>query len=609
MNTKLSKLVFFDFEVFKYDWLVVFKYDDTEEVIVNDSSKLEKFITSHSSYYFVGFNNYHYDDVICHKIIDGENAYEINNLIIKEKKKLKINNYLYKSLDLKQDLKNISLKRIMGNLGLNIIECPIDFTLDRKLDNKELETVIQYCKNDVAATKYLFMFRRNYLLTKLGIINDFKLPYSCIRHSENNLAMELLGGKKYKKVRDELRVDFCKDLNLDIIPEEILKFYGNLEYEYLNASSYKSLKKTFKCKLLGCPTTYGLGGIHSAIENYYENGNILQIDFSSYYPTIMINYDYFSRGIKNKEKYKKIYKDRIELKKSDVEKSNRFKLILNKPYGCMKNKGHTIEDRKNCNNITINGQLIITQLVCELQDFITLLQTNTDSITFKYQEKDYSLIKSKIDDFCKRFQLEYSELKIKKLFQLNVNSYITVDEKDCLKCKGPLFKNYNNIDGTGLVCRRFNPDVKDFNTDIIFNNSLSIVDKCIVNSFVYGMTVEETIQEAYDNNEIDRFQLVVDKGNKFKECYLLIDGKKVIQQKICRVFATKDKKYGGIYKKDKIDKDGKVIEEIEIKIPDSFKHNYVFNDNLDNFDKTVLDLDYYVHFCKTKMYEVKEEER
>lgn len=612
MYTKLSKLIFFDFEVFKYDWLVVFHYDNQEEVVVNDSDKLEKFITSHSDYYFVGFNNYRYDDVICHKIIEGENPYDINYKIIIEHKKVKVKNYLYKSLDLKQDLKNISLKKIMGNLGLNIVESPISFELDRHLTYEELESVIYYCNNDVKATKYLFEFRKNYFLTKLGVIKDFKLPYSCVRYSENELSLELLGSKTYKKTRDELRIDFCCDLNFNIIPEEILEFYNNLENKYLNAIPYKDLKKSFKYQLLNCPTKYGLGGIHSAINNYYEEGPILQIDFSSFYPTIMINYNYFSRGIKDKEKYKKIYSDRIELKNTDVEKSNRFKLILNKPYGCMKNNGHTIEDRRNCNNITINGQLIITQLVCELQDYITLLQTNTDSITFKYEEKDYLLIKSKIDDFKNRFHLGYSELKIKKLFQLNVNSYIVVDDDNKIKCKGPLVKNYNDIKGTGLVCRRYdssNDECKDFNMDVIFNNSLSIVDKCQVNSLVYGKSVEETVKECYENNEIDRFQLVVDRGNKYKECYSYVNGEEITQQKVCRIFAVKDNKYGGIYKRGKIKKEVKEIDwNVDIKVSDSFKHCYVFNDDLDNFDKTILDLDYYIDFCKTKMYEVKKEE-
>lgn len=103
MSTNLSKLIFFDFEVFKYDWLAVFNCDNHEVIVMNDSDELEKFVTSHSDYYFAGFNNYRYDDIICHGIIDGEDAYTLNNKIINEHKKLKVKNYLYKSLDLKQD--------------------------------------------------------------------------------------------------------------------------------------------------------------------------------------------------------------------------------------------------------------------------------------------------------------------------------------------------------------------------------------------------------------------------------------------------------------------------------------------------------------------------
>ena len=62
MSTNLSKLIFFDFEVFKYDWLAVFNCDNHEVIVMNDSDELEKFVTGHSDYYFVGFNNYHYDD-------------------------------------------------------------------------------------------------------------------------------------------------------------------------------------------------------------------------------------------------------------------------------------------------------------------------------------------------------------------------------------------------------------------------------------------------------------------------------------------------------------------------------------------------------------------
>ena len=93
-------LIFFDFEVFIEDWLVVFSTEETEEVIVNDCEKLKQFISSHSDYYFTGFNNYHYDDIIFHKILEGENPYKYNELIINGNNKsvdLKISDASYLS--------------------------------------------------------------------------------------------------------------------------------------------------------------------------------------------------------------------------------------------------------------------------------------------------------------------------------------------------------------------------------------------------------------------------------------------------------------------------------------------------------------------------------
>lgn len=590
MNTMLNNIVFFDFEVFKYDWLVVFNFNNQETVIANDCEELKKFISSHCDCYFIGFNNYNYDDIICHKIIEGENPYKINCRIIDNKEHLKIDNYLYKSLDLSQDLKRVSLKKIMANLGLNIIECPIDFKIKRKLKDDELKIVTDYCKNDVSATKIFYEYRKDYFKTKLGIIDDFNLNEDCIRYSENQLATTILECDWYRKYSDDLVIDYCDDLNLDIIPKDIIAFYNKIEEDYTNGCEYKSLiSRKLNYDLLGCPTKYGFGGLHSALENITEHGNILQIDFSSFYPTIMINYDYFSRAITNPTKYKKIYQDRIALKKIDVEKSNRFKLILNKPYGCMKNKKHILNDVKNCNEITINGQLILTQLVIELKDYCMLLQTNTDSFTIKYQQENYEIIKRIIDDFCSRFNLGYSETKIKSIYQVNVNNYIIIDEDGNLKCKGQLFKNYNQKE----------------NRDLYIANSLSIIDKCLVENLVYKRSVEDVVLKAYNNNEIDRFQLVVHYGNTFDKCVLEHNGVNEEQQKVCRVFATKDKSYGGIYKhkKEYIEDD----DEEYIKIPKSFEHNYVFNDSLDKFDKTILDLDYYIKLCKENMlveYEV-----
>ena len=56
-------LIFYDYEVFKYDWLVVIKDPETktETVIINDSEKLKKFHQEHENCIWVGYNNNHYD--------------------------------------------------------------------------------------------------------------------------------------------------------------------------------------------------------------------------------------------------------------------------------------------------------------------------------------------------------------------------------------------------------------------------------------------------------------------------------------------------------------------------------------------------------------------
>lgn len=109
-----STLIFYDVEVFKYDWLVVFNKNGELEVIVNDSSRLLYYMNSNQNSYFVGYNNYNYDDYIITSILNGNSdLYSLSKQLIDKKIKPKIN-IKFKSLDLMQDIRGyISLKKIM----------------------------------------------------------------------------------------------------------------------------------------------------------------------------------------------------------------------------------------------------------------------------------------------------------------------------------------------------------------------------------------------------------------------------------------------------------------------------------------------------------------
>ena len=70
-------MVFYDFEVFKYDWLVVILDMDNqkEHVIINNSSELEAFYQEHVNDIWVGFNSRGYDQFILKSILCGLNRH------------------------------------------------------------------------------------------------------------------------------------------------------------------------------------------------------------------------------------------------------------------------------------------------------------------------------------------------------------------------------------------------------------------------------------------------------------------------------------------------------------------------------------------------------
>ena len=77
------------------------------------------------------------------------------------------------------------------------------------------------------------------------------------------------------------------------------------------------------------------------------------------------------------------------------------------------------------------------------------------------------------------------------------------------------------------------------------NNNATIVAKAIVEYFVNGTPPEETINNC---NDIFQFQIIAKAGSKYKEAYHIVDGEKQPVQKVNRVYATADERYGKIYK-------------------------------------------------------------
>lgn len=562
--------VFYDLEVFKHDWLAVLM-DDQGNVtrIHNNVDKLKNSLSTNNI--LVGYNNYSYDDIILAGLLTGKDPYELSQKIIRGEKVHATLEFL--TLDAMQEINGVSLKEIQANMGLNIHETPIDFDIDRPLTAEEVNQVFQYCENDVKTTKKVFELREDYFTSKFEIVDSFKLPITTVKKTRANLSAAVLKAKPVKhKKRDRLHLEFDKRLNLHELPREIVVFYEDIRNRYTKGEDHEELEKEkLEIEIAGIKHTFGFGGLHGAIENYQYTGNMMKIDVSSYFPSLMINNNFISRNAESPELFKEIYEKRLKLKREKNSKQEIYKIVLNSAFGAMKSEYNYLFDPKQFNNVTMNGQLIITHLILLLQPFSRLIQSNTDGIIIAYEDGMKDMILEVIRRFGIHYNLTLDVDYITKIAQRDVNNYVIQYTDGTIKAKGRMA----NFEGGNWE-----------------RNSLHIIDRALVNYYMFNIPVQRTVIESFKKNELDLFQLVA-KAGKFDGMAHEVDEKMIEIQKVNRIFATNLKKYGGVYKV----KDFKYH-----KTPYTSEHSIVWNEELSKFDKKLLDLNFYIHLAKENLF-------
>ena len=169
-------MIFHDFEVFKYDWLVCIIDTDRRVAysIVNDANKLKEVYEANSSNIWVGFNNRHYDQYILKGILLGMDPKKINDqIIIEEKEGWKIsrafNDIPLISYDVMPNPPK-GLKLLEGFMGSDIRETDVPFNLDRHLTDAEIQQTIKDCMHDVEQTYKVFLQTTDVFNAMLGIV-------------------------------------------------------------------------------------------------------------------------------------------------------------------------------------------------------------------------------------------------------------------------------------------------------------------------------------------------------------------------------------------------------------------------------------------------------
>lgn len=557
-------LNFYDFEVFVHDWCVTIinPIEKIMTVIVNDVGALKRYYKKHQDQFWVGYNSRNYDTFIMKGLLLGMNPKKVNDdIILRNMKGWQINREFKNVKFLNFDIytKN-SLKTLEGFMGNDIRETEVDFNLQRKLTPQEIRQTIKYNIHDVEQT--IEVFRRNIYLyeSQIQLIETFGMNIELISATQAQLTARILGCQQVKR-DDEFDIKLVPTLHLKkyVYAKEWFENKDNLDY-----------KKSFSLTVCGVPHQFGWGGLHGCPEEpLHSTGRIYHIDVTSYYPSIMIKYNFLTRNTDDKKRYTQIYDIRVQLKKEGKKKEQApYKIVLNGAYGMTKDKYSLAYDPRQANNVCVNGQLMLLDLLEHLEPYITLIQSNTDGLIIQVEDNEEKI--NKVMNICHRWEhrtgMELGFDEITEIFQKDVNNYVFRFASGKLERKGAYVMELDDL-----------------------NNDLPIVNKALVDYMMKGVAVEETIGNC---DEIKQFQKIVKVSSNYEGAW---HNGEYLHDKTFRVFASKDKEdtYLGKFKYK-----GATIE----KFGNTSDNSFIINEDVNNM-KVInkLDKQWYINLAKQRL--------
>lgn len=479
-------------------------------------------------FYFCGFNNKSYDDVLINYLIIRfddlryKPIFEITWLIKSMSDKIikePVANwvdykhaYLFNSFDLMTMIfsaKNrVGLKELEVTMGFyNVMEYEGDFSKNVPKDIKN--KVIEYNQNDVLATGELLNLKKNDIELRLKLNEKYKI--NVLSKDNVNMGMEIL--KKEYLEKTNKTWDDIKDLKT---PCQLVPF-KNIIFDFIQYTTpplQKLLEKLKKVsidpnnkdfrevfEIGGVVHNISLGGLHSInnAEIIIPNKDELLIDYDvdSFYPSCLIVNNLYPKhlGIEFVDIYKNIRDERVEAKKDKNSfLADAFKYAINGLSGNLQSQYSWTYDPELVVKLRINCQLMILMLI-EKFDLLgaKIVQSNTDGILIKIKKSLLPEIEKAKDEWCKLTKLSMSKEEFERFYQYDVNNYIGVKkgftetkDPELIKKKG-FFVDEINL-GKGM--------------------SPKVIAKSLINYFVYNISPEETLKEDKDIRDYLTYQRV-----------------------------------------------------------------------------------------------------
>ena len=591
----------YDIEVLSHDWIVVFRRVDSDHhtVIHNDNYRLKEWFRAHPDDVFGGFNNKHYDDWIIQSMLNGadnETVKAHNDFIIAQNRNgwefpfIQYQRKLFRSFDLKDDLpKGLSLKAIEGNMYLPIVESSVPFDLDRPTTPEELDELIYYCKKDVDATVALYERRKEYIKSKLTVAKLKGLdPAVALAQTNAKLAAMYLDAKPTERV-DGRRYEIPENLDQTMIPREVLDFFNLIRDESI--PDEELFEKNLVHTIAGCECVFAWGGVHGAIPNVIMESDppghvgrriIVNYDVASLYPNSMLNFGYVSRSCENSNAFRDLVETRLKAKKAkDKDTANALKLVINTTYGAMLNAYNPLYDERAGRSVCISNQLSMCELVCRLEQRVPsfeILNFNTDGVMFRILESEMTIAEPILEEWQTRTRFELERDDVIRLVQKDVNNYLAEEGGGKIKACGDYVKRWegDNVTDENAVKAR------------LINNDLTIVQMALVERLLHDVPVEKTINECQN---IHYFQQIAKFGSSYASAFHEVNGERVPVQKVNRVYAAKDDRFGTVKK---VRPNGKVE-----KIASLPEHCVIDNENRLTVDQ--IDKQFYIDLANERV--------
>ena len=618
MKIKGKTCIVFDIEVLKNVFTCTCKNTDTKQITVFELSPrrvdIQGLVTFfYEDYYFVGYNNIHYDNPILNYIIMlyrehyfdrystrelTESVFRMSQLVIDKnsdfdlwKEYKYVRNFL--SIDLLTMLYSkalrVSLKEMQVTMQYkNVEEFVVDWHQD--LPEKDIDRLISYNINDVESTEELLYRCKDLLELRIETEKDFGLP--CLSLDRVNLGDRLLQLKVMEKTGlNKKQLENMKspanyvDLEKVIFPwikfeSPILqKKLTDMKNQHNVSPGRKGYINTF---IFGeMKVTIGVGGIHgdngTCIIKPNEDELLLDSDVNSLYPSLMRMYHLYPPKLKNVlgQIFPQIIDDRLEFKRTGQKNKNEtYKYMLNGVSGKMQDETSWLFSPFTVMQVRINGQLLLLMLAERLLKLgCKLYQINTDGILYKLKKSKYEELQQVLKEWEKLTMLTLETEEFTQFYQLAINDYFGVEPNNKIKKKG------------------------FFLTDIELGKGLTpkIIPEAIINYFVHNIPVEDTIKSCKD---ICKFLQAEKTGKQWT-----VEYNEQIQQRINRFYVSNS---GYYLWKWKLDDTGKKSYQIMLKDHGVRLHNKFYSDedlqwkySQGETFQSIYDIDYqyYINQC------------